>query len=573
MEAEADFSWLQRRLREKDVSGLADLRERMRNVETLAQAATNSENLRRTYAEWSEAVEQMLRTAGWAVYVPKTSAEFQLLTRWNSMLEELATLDAVAERVSYSTFIAALGDVAARTLYALETQNAPVQILGIPESAGLTFDAVWFLSASATAWPPKGNAQPWIPWHMQRQALMPYADANADEGYARAATQRILAASKETVFSFPLQDDSEPSGGARASKAETRISPILFEVLPQTPISVIELTRLEPSAKVTVEVKSESAIARTATKVRQGVRFLKLQAACPFQAFAEIRLGATELKDPALGLAPTDQGSVIHDVLRLFWTEVKDQTTLRAFSSEQRKTMVTGLIQKAISEVPARSAMEKALLATEAERLCERVLAWLQLEEQRPDFSVVACEQTISNAVIGKVEADFRIDRIDRVGSGESAGLALIDYKTGATDAKACDGDRPDEPQLPAYAMLMRQHFSEEAPLRGAALASLQAKDMQFKIIHSLSQTFTMIDPPKRSRTPILETAEELEARVDAWQDTLLNLADDFHVGIATVDPKNAATTCKFCAQGIFCRIKEAQVDGDEEEEMEGEAE
>ncbi len=581
MEAEAEFAWLLRRLREKDGAALPDLRERLRNVATLAQHAAGTENTRRTYAEWSETIEQMLRAAGWSVYQAKTSAEFQLLTRWNFMLEELAMLDAIAERVSYSTLLVTLRDAAARTLYALETQNAPVQILGIPESAGLTFDAVWFLNASATAWPPRGHAQSWIPWHLQRQAAMPYADAVADENYARATTQRILASSHETVFSFALEDVDEHSGGARTAKAEVRISPILLQVLPQIPITVVESRKLQPTIEVTEEVteevKSEAAVLRTTTKVRQGVQFLKLQAACPFQAFAELRLGAARLEDPALGLDRKDQGSVIHDVLRLFWTEIKDQATLRALSSEQRRTKVTALIEIALSEVPARSAMEKALLATEAERLCERVLAWLQIEEQRPDFSVVACEQTIPNATIGEVQADCRIDRIDRVGSGENAGLALMDYKTGSINANACDGDRPDEPQLPAYAMLMRHNFSAAAPLRGVALASLQAKDMAFKIIHSLPQTFTANDPRNtKSRTPILQTIEQMESQVDAWQDTLLQLADDFQAGVATVDPKNATKTCKFCAQGIFCRIKEAQTtveNGDEDEGIEGETE
>lgn len=571
--AEVGFGWPQNRLRQKDVAHLTRLHESMSAVAALAQEMFGFENTLRTYADWREKVDQLLRAARWTLFQAKTSAEFQLLARWEHMLDELSALDAVSERVSFSMMLATLADATRRTLYTLETQNAPVQVLGIPESAGLTFDAVWFLNASASAWPPQGRAQAWIPWPLQRHRAMPYADVEADTAYARMTTERILAGSKETIFSFPLEEDAQESGGRRTAKMEVRVSPILLELLPETSITKVEARAKRPAAEETVEVQRELAVELTHTKVRHGVRFLKQQAACPFQAFAELRLNAAALEDPTLGLAPKDQGSALHDVLRIFWTEVKDQQTLRGLGEERRRVKVQDCIQQALRALPACSAMEKALLATEAERLCERVLAWLQVEEQRPDFSVEACEQTILNATIGGLQADCRMDRIDRVGSADSSGLALMDYKTGVTDAKACDGERPDEPQLAAYAVLMRENFSTERPLRGVALASLQAKKMEFKIIHSLPQTFTTSDPKNsKSRTPIL-TAEELERQVDAWDATLGRLAGDFQAGLATVDPKKPVETCRYCAQGIFCRVKEAQGLADESDDENSESE
>ncbi len=141
MGAEAEFAWLLRRLRQKDVAHLTGWQQSMGSVATLAQNALDSktalgtETANRSYADWRELVEQMLRAAEWTLFSTQTSAEFQLLARWDQLLDELSTLDAVAERVSFSTLLAALADAAQRTLYTLETQNAPAQILGIPESA------------------------------------------------------------------------------------------------------------------------------------------------------------------------------------------------------------------------------------------------------------------------------------------------------------------------------------------------------------------------------------------------------------------------------------------------------
>ena len=214
--------------------------------------------------------------------------------------------------------------------------------------------------------------------------------------------------------------------------------------------------------------------------------------------------------------------------------------------------------------------MEQSLLSTEAERLCERLLAWLEVEAARPDFTVEACEQSIANAVIGSIQFDCRIDRIDKVGNG----LALLDYKTGQISASACDGERPDEPQLPTYAVLLHNTHSQNAPLHGVAFASLQAKNPSYKVIHSLPQIFSTVNPKKsKSRATILNTEEEFLAQVDQWQNALTRLADNFQAGYAAVDPKIPGVTCAHCAQKILCRIQEAQITLDEADEKYGEDE
>jgi len=575
---EPEFFWLLRRLRENDTPAIAPLQQSMYRVAALAKDAaifsdTASTGKRRAHAEWREIIDPILRAAEWTLLQAQTSAEFQLLGRWNRMLDELSTLDAVEDAVSFAAMLNTLENAASRTLFTLETQDAPVQIMGIAESAGMIFDAIWFLNASASTWPPRGQAQPWIPWILQRQASLPYADAQADADHAYHVTQRVLSSCKEAVFSFAMEDPTEEIGAAHAPAMETRISPLILDLFPESlPAQARQwLPEIAFSAELratdeTLAADSELPVPFTNIKVRRGIRFLKKQAACPFQAFAELRLDAAAIEEPSLGIAARVQGSAVHEVLRDFWTQVKTQSALRSLSTEQRRAILDACIQQALNKFPAHSPLEKALLATEAERLCERLLAWLQVEEQRPDFSVEACEKSILNAAIGGVQFDCRIDRIDKVGNG----LALMDYKTGAIHASACDGDRPDEPQLPAYAVLMRDALAPDVSLRGVAFASLQAKQLDFKIIHSLSQTFSTADPKNRkSRAPILATEEDFLSKIEQWNHTLTQLADHFRAGDASVDPKIPGVTCTYCAQGIFCRIKETQLapeDGNDED-------
>ncbi len=580
LDGEPEFAWLLQRLQENPSPAIAPLHKSMSRVAALARDATiiadaSSKNLLRTHTAWRELVDEILEAAQWTLLEAKTSAEFQLLEKWNCMMDEIATLDAIDDSISFLAMLETLESTAAHTLHALETQEAPVQILGIAESAGMTFDAIWFLQASARAWPQRGHAQPWIPWPLQRQVAMPYANAQADYDHACQVTQRVLACCKDAVFSFDMEDEAEESSATHPAEIGARISPIIQNVVPNcVPVIAqhwmpdLAIQASEQKADATLSVDREFSVPFTNVKVRHGVRFLKQQAACPFQAFAELRLGAASIEEPSLGLAVRMQGSAVHEVLRTFWTQVKTQTALRALATEERRTILDLCIRQALSKIPANNPMAQSLLSTEAERLCERLMVWLEVEAARPDFSVEACEQSIANAAMGDVQFDCRIDRIDKVGDG----LALLDYKTGQVSASACDGERPDEPQLPTYAVLLRNTHSQNAPLHGVAFASLQARNPSFKVIHSLPQIFSTVNPKKtKSHSTILNTEEEFLTQVDQWGNALTRLADHFQAGYAAVDPKIPGVTCTHCAQKILCRIQEAQITLDETNEENGE--
>jgi ATP-dependent helicase/nuclease subunit B len=107
----------------------------------------------RTYADWAASIHHLLEAAGWAQLSHLDSVEFQTRRKWETALDELATLDFDGTRVSFSGALAALERIAAETLFAPESRHAPIQIMGPLESAGSSFDAVWFLRANDLDWP------------------------------------------------------------------------------------------------------------------------------------------------------------------------------------------------------------------------------------------------------------------------------------------------------------------------------------------------------------------------------------------------------------------------------------
>ena len=520
----------------------------------------------RSYADWREAMEDLLAAAEWGLLTATDSAEYQLLRRWNALLNELSSLSAVTGSVSFSEAIQRLKSLAATMLFTLETRNAPVQILGVAEAAGLTFDRIWWMDAQAASWPPRGHAQPFLPWSVQRAAHMPYADPATDTAFAQRVTRRTLSSAPATIVSFSLQESDPTTASAHVPSSEIAISAAVRSALPQVPLIAMEEflpgqvqstihaeADAEPSALEIVN--EEPAIPFQGTKVRSGVRFLKDQAACPFQAFAEMRLAADPIEEADNGLSAKAQGIILHQVLQHFWNVMKSQKQLLESTDDECRQILRTHIHHALQRFRehAEESWQRALLEIEAERIESRLMDWLEVEKRRPDFTVVKTEDTLQQVHLRGVELRCRIDRIDQV----EQGMVLLDYKAGQVDSNACDGERPDEPQLPAYAVLRQDSSSEETPLAGIAFAGLHPRNVDLTVVGSVAGVFP-VAPGARNNPRASLSPEGLQQQQVVWRATLTRLAEDFVAGVAVVDPKKGYETCRYCAQGLLCRIREA---------------
>ena len=176
-------------------------------VERMLEAKRKLEEFTRgtqTPLAWAELVPVLLDTAGWphpeGSRRPLMSAEFQALRRWQQAVDECASLGFDGRRMSWSDFLNWLGRALEETLFAPESHDAPIQIAGPAESAGLTADAVWVMGASDDAWPASGAMHPLLPVEVQREAAMPHASVQLDGELARIMTVRLLSSAPEVQF-------------------------------------------------------------------------------------------------------------------------------------------------------------------------------------------------------------------------------------------------------------------------------------------------------------------------------------------------------------------------------------
>ena len=520
----------------------------LRRMLVVSKRLTKSEQ--RPHSDWEEAIRGLLSAASWGAGKGEDSVEFQTRRKWESALDELATLDFDGMRVGFVQALEALEKIAQRTMFASESREAPVQIMGPLEAAGSTFDAVWFLRSGDLSWPVPRSSNPLLPWPLQRDLAMPGTDAQLDAEQAQRMTEHIAESAKTVVFSYATESTE---GRQRSSSALNGLE------LEQVGIEELVMAEAESPIIETEKIEDAAHLQPLPDQViHGGAEILRLQAACGFRAFAERRLWSTELRSTEIGLDAAERGTVVHLVLEKFWNEVKTQSTLKAMPPSERQTLLEQCISIALerSEKLSTTPWDAAYLDMQHERLRNLLGPWLELELTRPPFAVKLSEKELKDVQIGPLRLSVRVDRVDVGESGE----IIIDYKTGVAKPGEWLTERPDAPQLPLYAVL-----SEAVQLEAVAFGQVRAgKDMG---LHGFATS-----DESGIRMPRQRPAS-LEGQVEEWRQVLTSLAEDFYNGDIRVRPKIFPTTCTYCAQRLLCRVDPASFDEEMDDEGTTEAE
>lgn len=495
-----------------------------------------------SFLDWSEFVPQLLESAGWPGTRQLSSAEFQTARRFQQAIETAGTLGYDGRRITWREFLSALGRLLDETVFTPQSRNAPIQIAGPAESAGLAADAVWFLGATEDAWPAAASTHPLLPLEVQRRFAMPHATPQLDWELASSITTRLLASAPEVHFSFAQQAEGVE---ARASRLAAQL------IGPPQPLPA-ELVPPPAPPPLTVSFQDTSQIASTPGKVEGGASVLTFQSQCPFKAFAAVRLAAKAWEPAQPALTPAQRGQLLHAVLHAIWAGppygLRTLTDLQKLSD--RASFVADHVHRVFRQKirpNLRARMPRAYLELEEQRLIRLISEWLGYESTRAEFTVVETEAQQTVHLAG-LTFDLRLDRVDRLNDDT---LLVIDYKSGDVSPKSWDLPRPDDVQLPLYAGFA---LPSDEILGGLAFAKLRTGKISFAgrigdaratLQPSLGATSTLV------REPL--TAEQL---ID-WRSLIEQLARDFLAGRAAVDPREYPKTCERCGLQTLCRIPE----------------
>ena len=478
----------------------------------------------KTPVEWARHFSTVLEKAGFPGERPLDSDEFQTQAKWHEALGELARLERISREMPFAEAFGILRKICADTLFQPETAETPIQVLGLLESVGVEFDHLWVSGLSDEAWPLKANPNPFLPLAQQRKAGIPEASAESSLALDRRITDGWKQAAQEVVFSSYSKEQDR----------EVAPSPLVADI-PATELELPVFPKLRDlifASRKMETLQDRVAPAVREKKIQGGTRVLSDQAACPFRAFARHRLHADELEEPAEGLDASKRGKLVHLLMQHVWDELKDSTALQHD--------LAPAIERAAAAAVKELAVEGRFAELEQKRLARLAHEWFdKVERLRPPFTVVSTEEK-RLLTFGGVQFDAYIDRVDKLSTG---GYAILDYKTGGGNvtSKRWQGERPDEPQLPLYAVSAQEEIS------AVVFAKFRPGDMRLVGLSRDDKALPRVTKPKDGWQPMLA----------GWKKEAERLGQSFAGGEAGVDPKKDLNTCRYCGLETLCRVYE----------------
>ncbi|WP_144391446.1 PD-(D/E)XK nuclease family protein [Pleionea sediminis] len=496
----------------------------------------------KTPEQWSEIFWDWLELWQWPGKETLSSYLFQQKTQFIGLLQQLKQYNIINKKVSLSTAFSWFQSIIEQATFQPKSKGEPIQVMGLYEAIGQSFDAVWLSGMSNNSLPETPDPNPFIPLSFARQHSMPGSSPDKELEYATSLIKQLLKVSDYTVVSYYSQEGEESF--SPTSILNDYITN--WELKSSEQKSIFPVMALEEE-----EFNDETGLPMTESKLIGGAQFLQSQALCPMQGYLSYRLGLEEQEEANLGIDPRERGIYVHEVMQFIWQQLGSQNKLISFNDDDLFELINDAIESCSRQVTTNSSL---IAAIEKEKYTHLIFELLQLEKKREPFNVKALEFE-QEIVINGVSIKTRLDRLDELENGSQI---VIDYKTGRVDAQKWFGERIAEPQMPIYLM------TEKEKIRALCFAQLHHSGVKFSGVSEHDKVL-----------PGVKSIEKVRAPVDSWRDfihqietSIFNLVEEIKLGLASVTPEHRLRACDFCPFDSVCRIAEIEAGSSSFEEM-----
>lgn len=476
-------------------------------------------------SEWAEFFEGSLAKMGWPESESLSSANYQTMEAWEEALKVFRSLDYQLGHCNYDRAYNWLREVIdTRAFQPRLSHVAPISIMTYADAVGLNFDHVWMVGATSNTLPLPADPNPFLPTDLLAAAGVPEATGEGQLLKAQRVVQALMATSVDITVSSFEHDDRGSSVGASELfgpwSAPVRCAAVWSGF---TGNEVGHLNRDVYEDEIVPPVGEEERGALSG-----GVSIFKNYAVEPFFAFACNRLGAKEFPVSVFGFDPRIQGTMMHKCLEVFWTEVRTQEALKAFTPEELDAHLREAIEKASKDLLYKLQWRygSRLIALEQARLKTLLGDWMEFEKARIlPFEVIAFERRTEVNVFG-VELTVSLDRTDLVSVTEEIKCSMLfDYKSGANfTLKSLNAKSLLEPQLPIYATQVDPAELGVPSIDGITLAQINSKKMS---THTRSSFTADLMGGSAKKTDVT-TPSEWANQVAAWNVALEEMAIGF---------------------------------------------
>ncbi|HEY2145295.1 MAG TPA: PD-(D/E)XK nuclease family protein [Steroidobacteraceae bacterium] len=542
-----DVALRSRATSDADLSTWLDLAERMAQEEELgavaalrrlraARAALLELHGVQRFSSWVSVWNGALQAGPWSLRDRWTSVEYQAAQRFRELLAALATADTFFGAHTRESAQRILRRAAQDTAFQPQTGVPAVWVSGQLIDPWLHYPGLWVSGGGEEQWPPPIVPVPLLPIRLQREYGIISASAESQLALAGELQRRWQSRADDFIFSH-----ADPSDGSVS--VPSTVLTTLSSTLSAVPAAAAPQPHWRAACAAVTDLETlvdELAPPFSTQERTRGVATLRAQSRCAFRGFAETRLAAQRLDTPVPGFNARERGQLAHHALEHVWSKLIDSSALQALSSEAQATLLEQAASRAVSIVCKIRDPGPRWRRRERVRLQNLLQIWLDVERRRAPFTVEVLERSVQEARFAGLEFRVRIDRVDRLADGARV---LIDYKTGSatTDWR---GDRPENPQLPIYALLLPE------ALVGVAYAQVKVGDSRFVAEVARRDVF------KPGKASTLEQQASFEDLIRVWSRRIETIAGAFAAGHAEVAPTLKA--CKSCDLHGLCRIPAA---------------
>lgn len=417
-------------------------------------------------ATWAEQIDRFLRELAWPGASSPDSAGYQLLQRWRALLGEYAATALITPGIPLSAAIERIGIMASDVIFQPESAPGIVQLLGMLEASGMTFDGAWICGLDSTRWPPAPNPLVLVSRKLQEKYGMPDATPGDSLRFAEMTLQRVTACAREIVVSWSRND----------GESQLSPSPMLALLPVESDTNAPDpnwhaLDLLRPDGVECLGADSAPPVLHD-EEIAGGAYTVQMQAVEPFSAFAHGRLGIREVQRIESGLPASLKGSIAHQTLHAFLASKPDSGAITSWTNPDIEVRAGKALSAAIAPTQKHlDVVHRRLMELEKGRLAKILLMFVEAERARPAFAIEAVEHRVEFERWG-IRLGLRVDRIDRLADQTRL---IIDYKTGAPKSLLDREGNLADLQLAVYAMAVG------GPIGGLVLINLDSRAISYK--------------------------------------------------------------------------------------------
>ena len=441
-----------------------------------------------------------------------SSSEYQALNKYIEDSKYVNTYQQLTPKITAKTFYLELKNLFDETLFQPQGPKSNIQILGLLEAKGLSFDHAWIMNLTHEVIPGKIKKPKFL---SQRICIKNHVQGSSYDLVQQEANSNI-----ESMMN--ISEDINGSFSINQFDEIKSPSPLLeFTSAPATSINTQSDTSFELIDDFEASPFQENSL-------KSAINTIKDQIACPFKGFAR-RFQIEFFDDPVVGIDAFERGNLMHKTLHKIFETIHSSEQLANINDEDLSEIIN---QSISSSFPDSS---NNFYSIEKDRLFQILWEFISLEKDRDSFIVLNTEKEFDFSISG-IQFKGQIDRIDKIGSQK----VVIDYKSGKAANNPWCGDYLKEPQLPIYSQYEDADGILQIHLTSESIKSL-----------GLSKNEELNFPNKTKQT----RCEDWNNQSEIWDERIVSGFDDFKKGYALVKPKDA-TVCQYCEFSLLCRIE-----------------